>query len=130
MDKIKEKNKDQTDLAKFKDLQISSILGGVIDALIEMKYANVHPELLFTLPNGLQIFRSKFKPARSKEALCIGGPLGAIEHIISNMGIKTTVRFLIHQMTYFSKYKPKLDYFPVIGKICSFVDEDIEEITD
>ena len=50
MDKIKEKNKDHPDLAKFKDLQIPSILGGEIDALIGIKYANVDPELLFTLP--------------------------------------------------------------------------------
>ena len=56
-----------------------------------------------------------------------------MEHIISNAGIKTTVRFLIHQMTSYSEYKPKLDYYPVNGKILSFVDEDtseIKEITD
>ena len=50
-----------------------------------------------------------------------------MEHIVSNMGIKTTIRFLIHQMTSYSEYKPKLDYFPVNGKVCSFVDEDTSE---
>ena len=34
MDKIKEKNKDHPDLAKFKDLQITSVLDGEIDTLI------------------------------------------------------------------------------------------------
>ena len=44
MVKIKEKNKGHPDLKKFKDLQIPSILGGKIDALMGIKYANVHPE--------------------------------------------------------------------------------------
>ena len=53
-----------------------------------------------------------------------------MEHIVSNMGIKSTLRFLIHHMTYFSEYKPKLDYFPVNGKIHNSVDEDIKEMTN
>ena len=75
MEKIKENNKGRPNVAKFKDLQVPSVLGGEIDALVGIRYANVHPELLFTLPNSLQIFRSKFKPAKNKEVLCIGGPL-------------------------------------------------------
>ena len=98
--------------------------------MIGVKYTHIYPELLFTVPNGLQIFRSKFKPARSKEVLCIGGPLGALEHFVSNLGIKSNVKFLLHQMTYFFEYRPKFDYFPVNGKICNFVDEDTEEMTD
>ena len=109
MDKIKEENKDHPDKVKFKDLQIPSILGGEIDALIGIKYANVHPELLFTLPNGLQIFKSKFKAAKRKEVLCIGGPLGAVDHIVANVGVRTTVRYLIHKISSYSKYMPRLD---------------------
>ena len=93
MDEIKEDYKDNSEAAKFKDLQVPNELGGEIEALIGIKYAHVYPELLFTLPNGLQIFRSKFKPAKSKEVLCIGGPLGVMEHFVSNMGIKSSVKF-------------------------------------
>ena len=52
-----------------------------------------------------------------------------MEHFVSNMGIKSSVKFLLHQMTYFSEYRHKLDYFPVKGKIHNFVDEDAEETT-
>ena len=43
MDKIKGKNKGHQYLKTFNDLQIPSVLGGEIDALIGMKYAKVHP---------------------------------------------------------------------------------------
>ena len=130
MDKIKEENKDHPDQVKFKDLQIPSILGGEIDALIGIKYANVHPELLFTLPNGLQIFKSKFKAAKRKEVLCIGGPLGAVDHIVANVGVRTTVRYLIHKISSYSKYKPRLDCFPIDNKIHDYVDKDIPEVEE
>ena len=76
------------------------------------------------MKNGPQVFRSNFKPARSREVLCIGGPLGAMEYFVSNMGIKSSVKFLLHQMTYLSVYRPKLDYFPFKGKIPNFFDKD------
>ena len=130
MDKIKEENKDHPDYVKFKDLQIPSILGGEIDALIGIKYANVYPELLFTLPNGLQIFKSKFKTAKKTEVLCIGGPLGAVDQIVANVGVRTTVRYLIHKISCYSNYKPRLDYFPTHVKVDSYFDKDIPELEE
>ena len=130
MDKIKEENKSHPDQIKFKNLQIPSILGGEIDALIGIKYANVHPELLFTLPNGLQIFKSKFKAAKKKEVLCIGGPLGAVDNIVANIGVRTTVRYLIHKISCYSKYKPRLDYFPIDKNVDNYVDRDIPEVEE
>ena len=66
MDEIMEEYKDNPEAAKLKNLQVPNVLGGEIDALIEIKYTHIYPELLFTLPNGLQIFKSKLKPAINK----------------------------------------------------------------
>ena len=85
--------------------------------MIGIKYANVLLELLLTLPNGLQIFKSKFKAVKGNEVLCIGGPLGAMDHIVANIGVRRTVKDLIHKMTTYFEYKSKLDYFLIDERI-------------
>ena len=88
MDEIKENNMEHPDVAKFKDLQVPSVLGGEIDALIGIKYAHVHPDScsLFQIIYKSSDLSSSLQ--RAKRYSVLGGPLGAMEHIISNMGIK------------------------------------------
>ena len=52
-------HKGHPDIAKLNNLQVPQALGGNIDAIIGIRYANTYPELLFFLPNGLQIFKSR-----------------------------------------------------------------------
>ena len=109
---IKKEHKGHPDIAKLNNLQVPQALGGNIDAIIGIRYANTYPELLFSLPNGLQIFKSRFKVAKKSESLCVGGPLGSIDNIISNVGAQATVRYLVSLISSYSSRAPRMEFFP------------------
>ena len=79
---IKKRYSSHPDIANLNNLKVPQVLGGEIDAIIGIQYANTYPELVFSLPNGLQIFKSKFKAPRENKLLCVGGPLGLVWWII------------------------------------------------
>ena len=105
-------------------------MDGEINALIGIKYANVHPEVLLTLPSGLQIFKSKLKAAKGNEVLCIGGPLGTMDHLVANISVRRIMKYLIHSIYTYPECKPKLDYFPVDDKTLSYVDQDSPDVEE
>ena len=109
---IKKEHKGHPDIAKLNNLQVPQALGGNIDAIIGIRYANTYPELLFSLPNGLQIFKSRFKVAKKSESLCVGGPLGSVDNIISNVGAQATVRYLVSLISSYSSRAPRMEFFP------------------
>ena len=88
---IKKRYSSHPDIANLNNLKVPQVLGGEIDAIIGIQYANTYPELVFSLPNGLQILKSKFKAPRENELLCVGGPLGLVDLIDSNVGVSTTI---------------------------------------
>ena len=61
---IKKRYSSHPDIANLNNLKVPQVLGGEIDAIIGIQYANTYPELVFSLPNGLQIFKSKLKDPR------------------------------------------------------------------
>ena len=88
---IKKRYSSHPDIANLNNLKVPQVLGGEIDAIIGIQYANTYPELVSSLPNGLQIFKSKFKAPRENKLLCVGGPLGLMELITSNVGASTAI---------------------------------------
>ena len=88
--KIKKEILQPPDIANLNNLKVSQVLGGQINAFIGIQYANTSPELVFSLPNGLQVLKSKFKAPKENKLLCVGGPLGLVEHITSNVGATNT----------------------------------------
>ena len=88
---INKRYSSHPDIANLNNLKVPQVLGGEIYEIIGIQYANTYPELVFSLPNGLHIFKSKFKALRENELLCVGGPLGLMELITSNVGASTAV---------------------------------------
>ena len=54
--KIKKRYSSHPDIAKLNNLKVQQVLGGEVDAIIRIHYANTYPELVLSLPNGLQMF--------------------------------------------------------------------------
>ena len=61
---IKKKYSSHPEITNLNNLKVPQVLGGEIDAIIGIQYANTYPELVFSLPNDLQIFKLKFKAPR------------------------------------------------------------------
>ena len=109
---IKKRYRSHPDIANLNNLKVPQVLGGEIDAIIGIQYANTYPELVFSLPNGLQIFKSKFKAPRENKLLYVGGPLGLMELITSNVGASTAIQYLNNLISCYSSCSPKIEYFP------------------
>ena len=54
---IKKRYSSYPDITNLNNLKVPQVLGGEIYAIIGIQYANTYPELVFSLPNGLQIFK-------------------------------------------------------------------------
>ena len=93
--------------------QVPAVLGGEVDMLLGIGYNKVYLEVVFTLPSGLQILKSRFLPvpARTGEVCCVGGPLGAAQCLINNIGAQATMSYLAHLMSGYNNYKSKVDYY-------------------
>ena len=58
----------------LKDLNIDSMIGGrCVDVILGIRYNKYYPELVYSLPSGLSVYRSKLKSASGHQAV-IGGP--------------------------------------------------------
>ena len=65
-----------------------------------------------------------FKAAKGKELLSVGGPLGAMDHLVASVGVTQNAKFLIHSILDYSKYKSKSEYFPTDNETQSYTDQD------
>ena len=110
--KKKKRYSSHPDITNLNNLKAPQVLGGKFDAIIGIQYANTYPELVFSLPNGLQIFKSKFKAPKENKLLCVGGPLGLVDHITSNIGATTTVQYLNNLISCYSSCSLKIEFFP------------------
>ena len=69
-------------------IQIPEELGGGIDMILGIQYNMLHPTVLFSMPNGLTIYKSKLLPAEPNEIACIGGPIDCLEALAVNFSAK------------------------------------------
>ena len=90
--KLKAEHSELSDL----NIQIPKELGGEIDVILGIKYNMLHPTVLFTMPNGLCIYKSKLLPANPGELACIGGPLESLDSIVATAGAKATIKYFGH----------------------------------
>ena len=85
-----------------------------MDMIIGIRYQNIYPELIYTYPNGLAVYKTKLLPHSSDEVLCVGGPVSTLEGIIENCGGHSAA--VIGHMTQFitalKSHVPKAEYFP------------------
>ena len=54
---IKKRYSSHPDIANLNNLKVPQVLGGEIDAIIGIQYANTYPELIFSLPNRFTNFQ-------------------------------------------------------------------------
>ena len=59
--------------------------------ILGITYNKIYPEVIHTLPSGLQVLKSKLLPAAKGEVCCIGGPLGTASNIACNIGAQSTI---------------------------------------
>ena len=69
-------------IKKLKNLQVPEELGGEVDIILGIAHNNIYPEVILTLPNRLQILKSKFLPANKGDVCCIGGHIGSLSNIV------------------------------------------------
>ena len=77
--------KDYPDNEELQSLQVPAVLGGKVDIILGIGFNKIYPEVIQTLPSGLQILKSKFLPAVEGEVCCIGGPLGAVNSMVNSI---------------------------------------------
>ena len=80
--------------------------------IIGLGYNNIYPEVIHTLPNGLQILKSRFLPDKKDEYCCIGGPLGTLSPMVDSIGLQSTMYYMSQLIANYNNYRSKMDYFP------------------
>ena len=96
----------------LKSMKMPAELGGHVDMILGISYSNVYPEPVYTFPDGLTIYKSKFLPSKPGELACIGGPMGRISSMVQNVGARSTIRYLSNYLSNVSAgYHPRLDFF-------------------
>ena len=104
--------------------------------ILGIQFNKLHPETLFTLPNGLAVYKSKLLPASPKELACIGGPIEALDTIVVSSGAKSAIRYMGHLIRNVSAGNiPRMEFFPnsmIEMEKCQerFVDREIPGIED
>ena len=58
-------------LEAVRGLRVPKEISGEVDMLIGIKYLSIFPEPVFSTPEGLTIFKSKFLPQVAGEIACI-----------------------------------------------------------
>ena len=74
--------------------------------LIGIKYNSVFPEPVFTTPEGLTLYKSKFLPPKDGELGCVGGPSRALKGLMDHMGTNHMISlftWLAENENYFQK---------------------------
>ena len=134
--KVLKKIKTENKSFDHQNIQVPEKLGGEIHMILGIQFNRLHPEPLFTLPNGLTIYKSKFLPAKPNELACIGGPIEAVDSMVVSTGAKSAVRFMSHLIrTVSAGTHPRLEFFPSsVSEMerCqeSFIDKDIPGIDE
>ena len=99
--------------------------------ILGISYQKHYPEHIHSLPNGLTIFKSKFKPTSRGALACIGGPVEALSFLCDSAGTEDTMTYLSYLAENMKTYKFRMDFFPsTIKQSSCLVDSDIPGICD
>ena len=71
---FKEIQKMHPENRMLQEMRIPPVLGLRVNMILGQKFANIHPEVIQTLPSGLTVYCSKLMPAVPGQVACIGGP--------------------------------------------------------
>ena len=112
----------------LQEMKIPPVLGLRVNMILGQKFANIHPEVIQTLPSGLTVYRSKLLPAVPGHVACIGAPVEALNSLANNFQAQSVLSQLTHMCNNISNYVPRLDYFPEISP--EFVDANIPGISE
>ena len=86
--------------------------------ILGIGYSRICPEVICTLPSGLQVLKSRFLPAKRGEESCLGRPLGAVSSIVNHIGAQSTMHYLSHVMSKYDNYNSKVDFFQAVSSHC------------
>ena len=97
----------------LQNIQIPQILGGEIDLCLGIQFASIHPEPIFSMPNGLTVYKSHFARVNDGEIASIGGPLAAIDTFVTSAGARSAMRYMSNLISMVSnQYTPRMELFP------------------
>ena len=105
------KNSSDT-VPAVKNLKVPKCVGGRIDMILGIRYQNVYPELVHQYSNGLAVYKSKLLPDKPGAVACIGGPVSALEGLISGNGEHAVLGHLTNLTLELHNYRPRVDFFP------------------
>ena len=77
-------------------------------------YNRIYPEVIYTLPSGLQVLKSRFFLAKMGDVCCFGGPIGAASSMINHIGTQSTVEYMSNLINDFN-LESNINYFPGLG---------------
>ena len=124
-------NNDNKDIAAIQDITVPNFVGSQVHMILGISYQKHYPEHVHTLPNGLTIFRSKFKPTSRGALACIGGPVEALSFLCDSAGTWDTMTYLSYLVENIRTYKFRMNFFPCSAKQYScLADSDIPGICD
>ena len=79
--------------------------------ILGIGYNRIYPEVICTLPSGLQVLKSRLLPANKGEICCIGGPTGAVSSMIYHIGAQSTIQYMSNLINDFN-LESKVKHFP------------------
>ena len=133
MDEIKEasSNTNEETRRAVSNLKAPKMISGEVDMLIGIKYLSIFPEPVYSTPEGLTLYKSKFLPQINDEVACVGGPSKAFSNLVNCAGFANVIRIftnIVSNPGYPSSRR--LEYFP--SKHCGETEQskmllDIEE---
>ena len=114
MDEIRDAAKNSTSPGSkiaFK-LKAPAEIKGEVDMLIGSKYMSIHPEPVFTTPEGLTLFKSKFLPNSEDEIACVGGPSVAFSKMVDCLGVQSVMSMMARISEHPETFSIQLEFFP------------------
>ena len=113
MNEIKKVAKNNKEVNRLRAPQNVS---GDTDMLIGIGLNCVFPEPVFTTPEGLTLFKSKFLPGCEGEIACVGGPSKAFSAIANQVGVSQVISMFTRITDNPKAFSTQLEYFPRTSK--------------
>ena len=114
MEELKEAAKNSTspgNKSVFK-MRAPKELKGEVDMLIGSRYLNLFPEPIFSTPEGLTLFKSRFLPNAPGEVACVGGPSRAFSTLVNSAGLLNIISMFTRMTESPLELSPLVDSFP------------------
>ena len=130
-DVFKKIKNDNQHIKALQDITVPDFVGSQVHMILGISYQKHYPEHIHTMPNGLTIFKSKFRPTAQGALACIGGPVEALSFLCDSAGTESTMTYLSYLVQNMKTYKFRVDFSPCSVKQSScLIDSDIPGIRD